>query len=117
MCQRESPNKPMDKGTKKDLSHHDQGSKCDCDCEYRFLPQVRRLVSIVTTKENKVFGPGGNSEGGILGQIGEALELAQQIQNGKIPDVDSFFADGLELYYNRISFGRRPRQAPSNGHF
>ena len=35
--------------------------------------------------------PGGNSPAGVLGQMGGALELAEQIQRGEMPEPDRLY--------------------------
>jgi len=56
------------------------------------LPQFYHLImTLAWGKGDKVFGDGGNSLGGILGQVGGAIELAQQIEAGQIPDVDEIY--------------------------
>jgi len=55
------------------------------------LAQTRRLLGVLTSKHDRAFGLGGNSIGGILGQIGGALELAEQIAAGELPDVDEIY--------------------------
>lgn len=55
------------------------------------LPQMMMLVRAVTSKSDKVVGPGGLSIGGILGQMGGALELAEQIARKEVPDVDEIY--------------------------
>lgn len=47
---------------------------------------LSNVVDLLTTKEAKVFNLGGNCINGVLGQIGALLELAEQIQNGDVPD-------------------------------
>ncbi|CAE8641353.1 unnamed protein product, partial [Polarella glacialis] len=51
----------------------------------RGWPQV---FSALRSSMSSVFMPGGNNPLGILGQVGAALELAEQITRGELPDPD-----------------------------
>ncbi|OQR86486.1 hypothetical protein ACHHYP_10481 [Achlya hypogyna] len=52
---------------------------------------LRALAAAVASGVDKVFFMGGNSVLGVLGQMGAALELAEQIQAGDMPDVDEIY--------------------------
>ena len=52
----------------------------------RPLLLARHLVQTISSGLDKVFSPGGNNPVGQLGHVGAALELAEQIESGTIPD-------------------------------
>ncbi len=54
-------------------------------------PHMKALLKTIFSKVDRIFGLGGVSVGGILGQMGGAIELAEQIENGEIPDVDEIY--------------------------
>jgi hypothetical protein len=60
-----------------------------------FIDRFRALLAIVSAlfagKRAKLFSPGGNNICGVLGQIGALLELAEQIENGEMPDPTAIY--------------------------
>lgn len=52
---------------------------------------VATLISKLIRRESFVFPLGGNTPAGVLGQAGGALELAEQIERGEIPDCDGIY--------------------------
>ena len=52
---------------------------------------VSRLLSTIMLSKGVVIPPGGNAPIGVLGQISGALELAEQIANGEMPDPDCIY--------------------------
>jgi len=49
------------------------------------------LGSVLGLTADKVFNAGGNSLPGLLGQVSAALELAEQIKSGQVPDPDAIY--------------------------
>ncbi|KAJ3120883.1 hypothetical protein HK100_012612 [Physocladia obscura] len=49
------------------------------------------LNALFRSGPDRVFGMGGNSIAGTLGQINGALELAEQIESGQIADIDALY--------------------------
>jgi len=55
------------------------------------LAIIRGIVDAVRSKSKLVIPPGGNNFVGVLGQVGGALELAEQIAGGEVKDVDGIY--------------------------
>ena len=47
--------------------------------------------ALLGTSRDKVFNAGGNSVPGLLGQVSGALELAEQVVAGEVPDPDAIY--------------------------
>ena len=55
------------------------------------LSTISELLGSLFSSSSVVLPPGGNSPLGVLGQISGALELAEQIARGEMPDPDAIY--------------------------
>ncbi|KAJ3227115.1 hypothetical protein HK099_003334 [Clydaea vesicula] len=55
--------------------------------------RVKVILKTLFYSDNvdKIFNMGGNNITGVLGQIGAAIELGEQIERGEVPDVDAIY--------------------------
>lgn len=52
---------------------------------------LKQVLHILSSSKTKAFNLGGNNITGVLGQIGAALELAEQIQRDEVPDPEAIY--------------------------